>query len=273
MDLGINIQWSRVGKPIVTALTERNNIFAGALADYAKITNIVDMDDSAVEISRMFAAVQQACLDLEEAGITTKQASNYNRSGSGGKGDRGEAECWYGAECHRDNCSFSHPEGRKSGSKGGKGKGAGKGKGKGAGKGKGKGAGKGKGSADYEAKDKNLCKAEGCQSSGRGFPFCTTHRRQLVEKGEIKRKDGELEKYTPKESNKRAAVAIRDDQAGASNDGDDTELFGFGPDHTMVNVVTRNENGKRAAAVELVHTAKKGCGGGLGAPSNRLANH
>ena len=68
-------------------------------------------------------------------------------------------------------------------------------------------------------------------------------------------------------------MAIRDDQAGASNDGDDTELFGFGQDYTMVNVVTRNENGKRAAAVELVHTAKKVCVVGLEAPSNRLANH
>ena len=270
LDLGVNIQWSRVGKPIVTALTERNNIFAGALADFAKVNNIVDMEDSAVEISRMFAAVQQACADLEEAGISTKHASNVNWADRGGKGDRGQSECWYGADCHRENCSFLHPGGKKEG-KGGKGKG-----GKGAGKGKGKGAGKGKGKggkAEFESKERNLCKAEGCQSSGRGFPFCTTCRRKLVEKGEIKRKDGETEKYTAKDSNKRASLAVRDDEAGASNNGEDSELFQFGPEHTMVNVVTRNENGKRAAAVELVHTAKKVCVVGLEAPSNRLANH
>jgi hypothetical protein len=90
MDLGVNLQWSRIGKPIVTALTERNNIFARALTEYADINNIVDLDDAAVEISRMLSAVDQACKDLDDAGISTKRAAYTS--------DFKQQVCWYGAD-------------------------------------------------------------------------------------------------------------------------------------------------------------------------------
>ena len=74
MDLGVPLQWSRIGRPIVTALTERNNIFARSLTEFSILTNIGDLEDSDVMIARMFFAITQACVELEQAGISPKRA-------------------------------------------------------------------------------------------------------------------------------------------------------------------------------------------------------
>ena len=74
MNLGVLLQWSRIGRPIVTALIERNNIFARSVTEFSILTNIGDFEDSAVMIARMFSAITQACIELEQAGISTKRA-------------------------------------------------------------------------------------------------------------------------------------------------------------------------------------------------------
>jgi hypothetical protein len=225
MDLGVHLQWSRIGKPIVTALTERNNIFARALTEYADITKIVDLEDSAVEISRMLSAVEQACKDLDDAGISTKRAAFTS--------DYKPQVCWYGSDCNRPDCNREHKPA---------GKGAPKGKGKGKGKGGGRGTPKGKGGGKVEDKtttkqnpDKT-CKAKDCPASGKGFSFCVTCHRKLMEDKKITLKDGTEEVYTPsnvKGANKRA---LRTEQ-GEEEPEDSQEMFSFGPDDHRAEMV------------------------------------
>jgi hypothetical protein len=221
MDLGVHLQWSRIGKPIVTALTERNNIFARALTEYSDIINIVDLDDSAVEISRMLSAVEQACKDLDDAGISTKRAAYTNEYNSPLK-----QICWYGSDCNREDCQRQHkPNGK------GQGKGKGKG-GKGTPKGKGKGAyaknktPEPKDNKEAKIKPENICKAKDCPASGKGYKFCVTCHRKLMADKSITLKDGTEDKYPSENAKKRA---LRAEQDQDKDDGEDSELFSFDP--------------------------------------------
>jgi len=218
MDLGVRLEWSRIGKPIVTALTERNNTFAMALKEYADITNIVELDDSAVEISRMLSLVDQACKDLDDAGISTKRAayvSDWKPKGKGqgkGKGSQGKGKgkgkgdsnvCWFGADCTRKDCTREHKKDK----------------------------GKGKKDSETKGNPDKTCKAEGCPSSGRGFDFCVTCHRKLIENKSIKKKDGTTKEWVPAEHKgpkKRAFSALQGDDAD-KNDSEDQELLEFEP--------------------------------------------
>lgn len=225
IDLGVCVQWSRIGRPIVTLLTERNNIFSRALADYADIQSIVDLDDSAVELMRMLGAVEQACNDLEEAGISTKRAAFAGWDAADRPASNSGA-CWYGQNCTRVDCTRSGHDA--------KGKGKGKSDTKGKGKGKGKSKGKGKGKSKGKGKDsKRECNAKDCPASGKGFRFCSTCHRTLMEKGQLVCKDGSTEKYTPKDASTtalRANSAIEQGCQGYQQDGEDSELFQFSPE-------------------------------------------
>jgi hypothetical protein len=225
LDLGVPLQWGRCGKPIVTVLTERNNTFSRALADFADMANIVDVEDAGVEINRMFSAICQACVDLEEAGLSTKRAAYVGAGWSDQAGRDGKRECWYGKDCRRSECSFDHPNKDQNAKGKGKGSGKGKGAGKGAGKGKGKGNGKG---AGIQLNPDKLCKAKDCQASGRGHPFCTTHHRQLIQEGKIECKDGSVQDYVKRaaEEGKRAAQVEAQDGVKAE---EEEQPFEFQP--------------------------------------------
>ena len=215
LDMGVKLQWSRIGKPMVTILSERNNTFARVLAKYAVPGTVVDTEDSGVELDRMFSDIEQACKDMEDAGVNFKSVS-VNGAQHGADRDSNGADCWFGAKCHREDCTFKHPKdsakdasskgkggGGKSGGKGGKGKGS-------------KGKGKGKGYEGKEEKDKT-CKAEGCQAAGRGFLLCTTCHRKKIETGSIKLKDGTISQHEKTEKNANAA--------GFEDEEQDEDLF------------------------------------------------
>lgn len=192
LDLGVKIQWAETGKLICSILSERSNTFAAVLKHYNEPGAIVDPDDCAVELNRMFTDIEQACKDLEEAGVGYKQShtnaiSTYTTTIA-------ETDCWFGLDCTRKECERKHPTGQrefKTG-KGGGGKGGGKG---GGGKAQGKGGGRPKGDrqgkgADRQGKGSKTCQGKGCNQSCRGFRFCTTCHRKGLSEGSITLKDG-----------------------------------------------------------------------------------
>lgn len=106
LDMGVRLQWGRIGKPIVTILSERNNTFARVLAKYAVAGGIVDSEDSGVEIDRMFSDIEQACKDMEDAGINVKQVNanslTSSRDTNGNSLDYKVQDCWFGDKCAKD---------------------------------------------------------------------------------------------------------------------------------------------------------------------------
>ena len=238
IDLGIPIQWSRVGRHIVTTLSERNNAFALALHSYNSLKNISDVEDSAVDTARMFADVTKACADLESAGV------NINASGQkrAAYAIQEVKDCYYGLDCNRSGCSYVHPKGFRRNSVTGKGerkgKGDSKGKGKSPGKSKGKGKGdsKGKGgkgepkSSPSTPQKSTLCDAKGCQSSGQGRQFCPTCHRKYMEAGKTTLKDG-----TEITTTKRASMVTFEDEKEAPED------FSFSPADPRCAMMVRHD--------------------------------
>ena len=225
LDLNVRVSRRTTGKGIVTVMLERGNTFAQKLAKYTELGAVVDQEDCIVELNRLFTDIEDNIIQLQEAGVDVKKVMQINVM-STDKAKGTDKECWYGKDCTRNECVFSHP-GKKSGKGDGKGKGKGdsKGKGKGAGKGKGKGEGKGKGAKS------STCKAKGCQAPSRGWPLCDNCRREGLEKGKITMKDGTVEAVVVKKRKlddameKRLAQLEKSVMAAsqAGQDGDDTD--------------------------------------------------
>ena len=161
LDLGIKIQWTRTGKPIVSILSERSNTLAAKLTKYTEKGAIADAEDAAVELDRMFDDIEQACGELEEHGCDIKRAGFANQVGLKRKrddddnGDRGKVTCWYDTNCTNKNCTFHHPNGRKI-------------------------------DKDTKRKDGDkLCQAWKCKNPSKKFRFCTKCHRENAPKGKI----------------------------------------------------------------------------------------
>ena len=69
----------------MSLLFERSNIFARVLGPYAETGAILDKEDAAVELKRMFADVVDACKELQESGQDVKRLINVDCK-SPGKG-------------------------------------------------------------------------------------------------------------------------------------------------------------------------------------------
>ena len=66
------VQWCLSGKRIVSVLSERGNAFSQKLLDYADPLAVADHDDCAVELDRVFNAIEHACSDIDlQAGHTS----------------------------------------------------------------------------------------------------------------------------------------------------------------------------------------------------------
>jgi hypothetical protein len=193
LDLDIKIPWNRTGKQIVSILSERSNTFARVLRPYAEVGGVVDREDSAVELSRMFSDIVEACKELQESGLDIKRAMNIDHKTaapeSGASGDQ-DNMCHFGADCTRKVCTFGHTKAdnakraQKSASRG---------KGSDSKSGKGKGSGKGATGGGKSAGKAEICKAFGCKAPGGGFRFCTKcHRKGIETGGKVKHKDGTM---------------------------------------------------------------------------------
>ena len=178
MKLGIKLNWAKVGKPVVTLLVERSNNFHARLGKYQKAGAIVDTEDCGVELEQMYTDIQQACKDMQNAGLDLKRVSG--RANFTNK-DNQVRPCRYGSKCTRDDCRFGHEDGKdakrhnKDSQRNG-------------------GDNKRKHGADgNQAQDKktSVCKAVGCKTSSKGWRFCTAcHRKGIEDGGKIKMKDG-----------------------------------------------------------------------------------
>jgi hypothetical protein len=190
MDLGVKVAWRVTGKGIVTVMSERGNNFAQILAKYDTPGGVVDPEDCVVELNRMFTDIDETIVKMEATGIDMTRVMQVKVMGGDDNSKKNSKKtgvndqvCWFGLDCHREHCTFTHDKTPK-GVREKKGKG-GDSKGKGAdGKGKG-GDRKGKG-----GKGESTCKAKSCQAPARGWPLCNSCRREGIEKGSVLCKDG-----------------------------------------------------------------------------------
>ena len=172
--LGVNLKWNLCGKKVVNVLSERSNTFAQKLTKFASTGNIVDIDDSAVELDEMLSAIEVACDELESSGMQVNiKANGVTFGGAGGGGNT--KPCNFGNDCFRKDCKFGHPVGWNSEE-------ASKRNSKKRGR---DGSGKGGGSGGVK-----LCKAKGCQTESKSFQYCKPCHRKGIESGFITRKDG-----------------------------------------------------------------------------------
>ena len=83
--MDVKIPWNRTGKLTVSLLSERSNIFSRMLGPYAHTGAILDKEDAAVELKRMFADIVEACKELQESGQDVKRlmSVDYTSSGKG----------------------------------------------------------------------------------------------------------------------------------------------------------------------------------------------
>ena len=235
LDLDVKIPWNKTGKLIVSLLSERTNTFARVLTPYAEVGAILDKEDSAVELKRMFADIVDACKELQESGQDVKRLMQVDVRTGQGKGSQDQQKCSITAEdsgdksnpchfeerCTRNNCTFGHTKEQnvKRIKNLKKGKGAGKGKG---GKGKGsEGKGKGKGSG----KSNQECLAKGCKAPSLGFRFCTKcHRKGLEDGGAITLKDGsQADVKVSKATQQDKRIAQLEKQLNNQDDGSDSD--------------------------------------------------
>lgn len=234
MDLGVRIAWRTTGKGIVTVMSERGNNFAQILSKYNAAGGIVDPEDCIVELNRMFTDIEETIVTMEEGGLNMKSVMaikvlSANVGTDSKKAGTNDKKCWFGMDCTRDNCTFTHDKTPKEhGEKKGKGSDR-KGKG-GDRKGKG-GDRKGKG-----GKGESTCKAKSCTAPAKGWPLCQTCRREGLEKGFVTGKDGAKVPVTAtvKADSTQKRLAQIEKQLSAnqvdavdddSEDGDDLELF------------------------------------------------
>ena len=109
-ELGVKLEWSKVGRDIVTLLIERSNNFAMRLAKYAKKGGIINPMDCGVELEQVYTDIQQACKDMKGADLSLKGLSG--RANAARTGDRVMPECRFGSECYRNDCKFGHKDGK-----------------------------------------------------------------------------------------------------------------------------------------------------------------
>ena len=181
MRLGIKLNWTKVGKPVVTLLVERSNNFHARLGRYQEAGAIVDTEDCGVELEQMYTDIQQACKDMQNAGLDLKRVSG--RANFIDK-DNQVRPCRYGSKCTRDDCRFGHKDGKDKDNKRNGGDNRRNG-----------GDNKRKRNADVplhpQDKKASICKAVGCKTLSKGWRFCTAcHRKGIEDGGRIKMKDG-----------------------------------------------------------------------------------
>jgi hypothetical protein len=234
IDLGVRVAWRTTGKGIVTVMSERGNNFAQILAKYNLPGGIMDPEDCITELNRMFTDIEETIVSMEDSGMDVKRVMairvmSADVGGKTGKPGTNLAICWYGNDCTRTDCTFTHnSNGKGAAAKDAKGK---EGKGKGKDKAKGKGKGKGKGEKS------EVCKAKSCTAPSRGWPLCNTCRREGLEKGVMTLKDGSklpvVATIKKVEVTTEARLAILEKSLTAHSakmdeeqeDGDDMELF------------------------------------------------
>jgi hypothetical protein len=196
IDLDVKIPWNRTGKLIVSLLSERSNIFSRMLGPYAHTGAILDKEDAAVELKRMFADIVEACKELQESGQDVKRlmSVDFKSPGKGAAktttpneatGDESNP-CYFKENCTRKGCTYGHSKEEnakrfKSKGKGGKGDKTSKTK---KDEPPSKFAKKGKG-------NKSECLAKSCKAPSMGYRFCTKcHRQALENNGAVTLKDG-----------------------------------------------------------------------------------
>jgi hypothetical protein len=235
IDLGVRVAWRTTGKGIVTVMSERGNNFAQILAKYNLPGGIIDPEDCITELNRMFTDIEETIVSMEDSGMDVKRVMairvmSADVNGKTGKPGTNIAICWYGNDCTRTDCTFTHnSNGKGSAAKDSKGGKPPAGKGKKGDKGKGKGKGKG---------EKNeVCKAKSCTAPSRGWPLCNTCRREGLEKGVMTLKDGSKLPVTATtkkvEVTTEARLAVLEKSLTVHSakadeeqeDGDDMELF------------------------------------------------
>jgi hypothetical protein len=236
-DLNVRVAWRTTGKGIVTVMSERGNNFAQILAKYNMPGGIMDPEDCIIELNRMFTDIEETIVQLEDSGIDIKRVMAIkvmavDVGAKVGKPGTNLAICWYGNDCTRTDCTFTHAAGTgKGGAKDSKPKGKGNSNKKQDGnKPKGKGKGKGK---------ETTCQAKSCKAPSRGWPLCNTCRREGLEKGSMRLKDGTdlpvLPSAKKTEGTTEARLAILEKQITANSanakgeeeqsDGEDLDLF------------------------------------------------
>jgi hypothetical protein len=233
IDLGVRVAWRTTGKGIVTVMSERGNNFAQILAKYNLPGGIMDSEDCITELNRMFTDIEETIVSMEDSGMDVKRVMairvmSADANGKTGKPGTNLAICWYGNDCTRTDCTFTH----NGNGKGGAAKDP-KGKGKGNPKKTEKGKGKGKGKGDKS----EVCKAKSCTAPSRGWPLCNTCRREGLEKGVMTLKDGSklpvVATVKKSEGTTEARLAVLEKNLTAHSakadeeqeDGDDMELF------------------------------------------------
>jgi hypothetical protein len=238
-DLNVRVAWRTTGKGIVTVMSERGNNFAQVLSKYNMPGGIMDPEDCIIELNRMFTDIEETIVQLEDSGIDIKRVMAIkvmavDVGAKVGKPGTNLAICWYGNDCTRTDCTFTHSASTgKGGAKDSKPKGKGNSSNKqDGGKTKGKGKGKGKGK-------ETTCQAKSCKAPSRGWPLCNTCRREGLEKGSMRLKDGTdlpvLPAAKKTEGTTEARLAILEKQITANSanakgeeeqsDGEDLELF------------------------------------------------
>jgi hypothetical protein len=259
MDLGVKIAWRVTGKGIVTVMSERGNNFAQVLSKYSAVGGIADPEDSIVELNRMFTDIDDTIVAMEAGGIDVNrvmQVKVFTDPDKKKKTGVNEQKCWFGLDCTREQCTFTHDKEKKG--KGGERKGKGgdrKGKG---GDRKPKGGG---------GKGESKCTAKSCSAPARGWPLCNSCRREGIEKGSMTLKDGSTIPVTahvkkPESTQKRLAQLekrltanqIDADDEDSEEDGEDLELFVGGMAPKSVQIAAAR---KKLKALEAAGTKRK----------------
>jgi hypothetical protein len=231
VDLDVKIPWNRTGKLIVSLLSERSNIFSRMLGPYAHTGAILDKEDSAVELKRMFADIVEACKELQESGQDVKRlmSVDFKSPGKGAAktttpneatGDDSNP-CYFKENCTRKGCTYGHSKeenAKRFKSKRGKG-------GKGDKNPKTK---KDEPTSKFAKKGKGNrleCQAKSCKAPSMGFRFCTKcHRQALENNGAITLKDGSTaEVKVSKSSAQEVRIAQLEKLLAKSEDTSDGE--------------------------------------------------
>jgi len=233
-ELGVKLEWSKVGKPVVTLLIERSNNFATRLGKYAEKGGIVSPMDCGVELEQVYTDIQQACKDMQGAGLSLKGLAG--RVHAARSDTREMPDCRFGRDCYRKDCKFAHKDGKKEQGEKQKQRGEKRGRDKDSAK-----------KFDNKTGDK-MCKAEGCKSSSKGWRFCQTcHRKGIEDGGKIKMQDGttktlkysadsrriaQLEaKLKTHEKNLEKNLTVEQQWANGSDDeGESVDMFGLADD-------------------------------------------
>ena len=211
IQLGVELSWSTTGKKIVQILSRLDHVMGRKIDKYEN--GPAHPRDTNTYLDELFATIEAECDASARISHDTKSDTKWQTQAHNATAtDLSNKDCRFGADCYRQNCTFSHPDRhgpmrsthsqRQRQGKGG-GKGGGKGSSKGGGKGGSKGDGKGR-KGGKGGKGQHTCKAQGChQRAPAPDRLCTTcFKTMLSSNGSVICKDGsEANKYLQSTSN------------------------------------------------------------------------